>query len=55
MFLAILKLIVLMMAVWGVNQHLQTVGSTYKNTGQLKMDSVIMVKFDSVLTQTYKR
>lgn len=56
-WLGILKLLLLMAATWGVNQELKRSGSYYKNTNPelVKRDSVIMVKFDSVLTQTYRK
>lgn len=54
----IFKILLFMMAVAGLNEHFehQQKKRKHKNSNQeMKMDSVIMVKFDSVLTQTYRK
>ena len=54
MILAILKLLCLMMFTVGLNQLFLETGSNYKNTNQVRMDSVIMVRMDSVI-MTYRK
>lgn len=53
----ILKLIFLLIAVAGLNQHFldQRKHRMYKNTGQLQYDSLIIHKVDSLLITTYRK